>query len=768
MPAKSKPVVLIALTAALGISLFQFAYGDNEKVLPAEPETAMLDEQEGTFPYRSNNYTMPEAAAGTLPVRPVPGGERPVAESERLAVYVSKSTLELTIVDKKSGYVWASTPSEKDVAEGQLNEEWKTAVVSPLLLQYYDENSMLVNGNYYTLGGKVEAAEPITGGTRFKLAFDQLQAGLAVELKLDGDSLVVTIPQQSIWEKGTAKLATLTPYPFLGSVHKADIPGYLFIPDRSGALIRFSKAHSRFDEPYVGKIYGFDYATDNMERYVGETAVPVFGIVHGVQKNGMMGIVENGKFNAEITAYPSGLSTNFYWIASKFYVRYGYFQPTSKNLGGFNTFQQEPIAEDRSLRYTFLSGEDADYVGMAKTYRGYLARHSGFARKTKPLPEMPLQIEMYGAETEPGMFGRSTVAMTSFDQARDIVDRLAKQGVKQLQVVYRGWNKGGLHATKPADFPVESKLGGERKLQQLNEYLTGQGVPLYLYDDFTHAFENTDLISLRTEAVRGINNEVVKWGFFGWAADDYFYDVLTHYINPGKAREIAEDHADRFREIGIGRMALDMTGRTLFSDYNADHPYTRDQSAAEYGKLAEGVKGRLGGLALYAPNDYMWRYADTIFHIPMGSSQYMYATDTVPFLQIVLHGAVPYFAPMSNTNSSPREDMLRMVEFGAYPSFAITAEPYWKLKNTPSTDLLNTQYDELEQTVTRRYAAMNEALKQVQDATIEARTVLDYGVVSVKYSNGVEVVVNYTSRSYDYGGIQVKAKDFAVIGGATS
>jgi hypothetical protein len=148
-----------------------------------------------------------------------------------------------------------------------------------------------------------------------------------------------------------------------------------------------------------------------------------------------------------------------------------------------------------------------------------------------------------------------------------------------------------------------------------------------------------------------------------------------------------------------------------------------------------------------------------------GSSQYMYETDTVPFVQIVLHGFIDYFAFDSNSNSSPREDTLHMIEFGQYPSFLLTYEPYWKLRDTPSINLLTTQYTDLEQPLNEEYKAMNQALRKVQDATIEARKVPDYGIAAVKYSNGVEIVVNYTSNDYTYNGVSVKAKSFAVIGG---
>jgi hypothetical protein len=766
---KKKTAVLIAASLLAVFGMFRFVYGEGGQPEPSAPTVdaaSILNPKEGTFPYRSNNYTMPEQPSAAIAVRSIPSDFEQVGESGKLTLYMSRKSLAIMVKNKATGYVWSSAPKETDIESGGLNGDWKTAVKSPLLITYYDENDMLINGSYLSLGGKVDAVEAIPQGLRIKLNLTNIQAGMALEVKLDGDSLVVSVPQPSMWEKGKSKLASIQPYPFLGAVHKADIPGYLFIPDRSGALIRFNKAHTRFDEPYVGKIYGMDIASDNMESYSGETPVPVFGIVHGPGQNGLLGIVEDGRYNAEITAYPSGLNTDFYWVSPKFTIRYGYFQPTSKTMGGYNTFQKEAIASSRQVRYLFLGGDQADYVGMAKSYRSYLQGKGELVQMTKPGADIPLQVQLFGGETEPGLLHPSVVAMTTFNQARTIIDRLAAQGITHVTAEYKGWSDGGANGTRPAEFPVESKLGGQSGLKKLQQYLTGKRIPLYLTNDYTNAFEGTDLLSFRKDAVRSLSNEIVEYPFFGWSSDEAFEDIMTRFISPGKARKIGEADTQKLRKIGIDGLALEGIGQFLFSDYNAKHAFTREQAAGEYRKLAETVSGGMNrNLAMYMPSDYMWKYTNAIFGMSLGSSQYMYETDTVPFLQVLLHGIVDYYARPVNFNSSPREDMLRMVEFGAYPSVLMTYEPYSKLRDTPSTDLLATQYTDLEQPTKELYDMSNQALKQVQAATIESREVPAYGIVNVAYSNGIRIIVNYTSSDYTLGGVIIKAKSFAVIGG---
>ena len=53
-------------------------------------------------------------------------------------------------------------------------------------------------------------------------------------------------------------------------------------------------------------------------------------------------------------------------------------------------------------------------------------------------------------------------------------------------------------------------------------------------------------------------------------------------------------------------------------------------------------------LNLVAPNKYLWKYTDRYLQSPVGTSQYVYETDTVPFLQMVLNGTMEVYAPYAN------------------------------------------------------------------------------------------------------------------------
>ncbi|CAM4329890.1 DUF5696 domain-containing protein [Paenibacillus alkaliterrae] len=726
------------------------------------------NKEDRAISYKINSYTSPETKHAQIAARKVPDGYKLAAQSERLELYMDNAMKSIMIKNRQSGYVWSSIPEEEGLQQERLNEEWHAALRSPFLVEYFDEQSMLQRGSYLSLESTTERVEQVPGGIKATYALQKLDVTFTMEVKLEDDALVVRLDDKDMAENGKAKLSSIQPLPFLGAVLKDEIPGYMLIPDGSGALIRFQETHPRYDQAYDGKVYGMDHAAEYSDlRSINEQPIlmPVFGMVHGTGQNGFLGIIEDGKHTSRIIAYPSGVNTNYYWTSPKFVLRYAYYQPTSKNMGGFNTFQAERNHEDRQVRYIFHDGRDADYVGMAKTYRNYLKDLDILKPKSVSQENIPLHMELLGLEKEPGIIGNTMVNMTSFEEAEAMVNELMNQGVHNLSVVFRGWDEGGLNGNNPDKFPVAKELGGEKRLLELKKSLEEKGVPLFLFADYTSAYGKNDDFSPKADGIRTISNNVLSDTYYLWFDEESSSDLTVYFINPKLAAEMAKSDAERFDQMGIDALALGKTGSLLLSDHHPQNKMSRMQAAGEYEKLAGSLLGKMDHVGVYKPNDYLWKYSSQMFEMPLYSSQYMFSTDTVPFLQIALHGYVDYFAPSANFNANPQQYLLRMVEYGAYPSYKLTNEPSWKLKNTLSNDMFTSYFKDWKGEIASTYEKMNAVLKHVQDATIEQRNVLDYGVVEVVYSNGKKIIVNYRAKDISYENQTVPKMDFILAGG---
>ncbi|MGM7702767.1 DUF5696 domain-containing protein [Pseudalkalibacillus sp. Hm43] len=769
MSTKKKMVILLGSLFLMILITYQIGYSEENKKNKQEK----IDEEitHSTFQFKGNDFTQPEIEQeGELPVKEIPSGYEMAAESEGLELYVSPKELNIMIKNKKTGYIWSSVPDQEALKDTQLNSEWAATVTSPIVVQYFNKDNMLKSGSYVSLEGAVKRFEKTDNGFIADFSLESVKVDLSMEVSLDGDALVVQLPDQSFKENADQKIASVQLYPFLGAVKKEDIPGYMFIPDGSGALIRYQAEHPQFENPFIGKIYGKDEAVESKGDFEVEPqpiSVPVFGMVHGVNKNGFLGVVEKGQFNAEIVAYPSGVNTDFNWLSPRFIVRYPYFQPTSKSMGGINTYQKERLHEDKQIRYEFLSDENADYVGMAKKYRTYLEEDKQISLdgKDRTDQDVPVRIEFLGGEMEPGLIGDHLVPMTTFDQAKSIINELSASGVQNMTTVYRGWNKGGLTGSNPAKFPVEDELGGDERLKDLKNLLDEKGIPLYLYTNYTKAFGNQDDLDVKVDGVRRISNRILEYSFANSLVDEKFEDLKINYINPEKASELAVDDVERFKELKIEAVSIEDTGSLLFSNHHAESRLSREESVLLYQSLAEAFSKQMENVSFYQPNDYMFQYSDEIFSVPMSSSRFVYETDSVPFLQIVLHGSIDYYTTFSNFHADPQKQLLRMIEYGAYPSFYLTHEPSWKLQNTPSKYLFTSSFEDWKGDIVEQYELVNKALKKVQDAVIEDRKVIELGVVEVTYSNGVQIVVNYNSKEMDVNGHTVGAMDYTIIKG---
>lgn len=175
-------------------------------------------------------------------------------------------------------------------------------------------------------------------------------------------------------------------------------------------------------------------------------------------------------------------------------------------------------------------------------------------------------------------------------------------------------------------------------------------------------------------------------------------------------------------------------------------------------ELAEGRK-----LALYSPNQLMWPFAHSFYDLPLVSGQYLYETDTVPFLPMVLKGSMALYAPFVNTTSLSRDRILRMVEYGAYPSFIVTHAPSSSLAYTPLEDLHSTAFSDWKEYIVETYTYMLPALEKTAGLKITTHEAVEQGKVKVEYEGGSTILVNYTDEPWAWGGVVVGPHDYAVV-----
>lgn len=674
-----------------------------------------------------------------------------VGENANYQLYANRASLAFKVVDQRSGYIWHSNLDEK-IDGDQLNRTWTAFASSGISIDYLDEKAASERLSI-TNSEPVIQFNPTGQGFEATVTFPDPSISLLLRVMLEEAGVSVEIPFDTIQEADPAyKLGQVHVYPFLGYTRNAVTPGYMFIPDGSGSLIRFAET-TKATNMYYGRYYGADLGMlvelpyDPMVNRAMHISVPVYGMVHGEKENGYIAIVEKGASYGEIQAHPAGIITNFNFIYNMFIYNQSYFQATNRSGAGVTTLQQKTNAFDIKIHYRFLTGEDSDYVGMARSYQQYLVERGQLKKVVDEGDDIGIKLEFLGGEKEKVLFWWRLIPMTTVEQMAAILDALE---IENPDVVYYGWQPLGASSMPPKSLKIDGGLGSLEQLRELVEKVQSEGGNFSLYLNPQAALYQESGYSPRYDLAMAITNV----NMIG-----YNRHTVNYYLNYEAVNQrLSNLNADVTSQLNAG-LALDGIGSTLYSDFKAGNFLNREEAIARYRSLMEANPGRK---AFYMPNDYMFGSMDAYYDMPLSNNGYIYTSEAVPFLQIVLSGYVPYYGPAMNFSSDPQTDLLQHVDYGVYPSFFLTQEVTGKIINTRSSWLYTSSYQQWGSEINQTYQWLNALLGPLKCQSIIAREMLADGVAAVTYENGKQILVNYTDQPFNAGGTVVNAKD-AVI-----
>ena len=678
-----------------------------------------------------------------------------VYENKYYKLTLDKGTLGITVEDKRTGFLYESVKQDD-----KSNASWQGFLNSGVSVEFYSQRATMPERVDVVKGNAAKTFTYYENGFDVVMEYPSYEFSMELEVRLDEDGVSASVNKDSIKEGETYKLAAIYLYPMFGSTLAAEKEGYMLVPEGAGALIDLKDNHGKYKTPYTKKIYGMNAGIDKFsvsEFYLPaviepeQITLPVFGMAYTGEQQGFLGIVEKGDYNAEILAYPNGVMTDYNWITAKFNYREVYTMQTAAS-SGVPAFEKLPYLRDISIRYKLVSGEQADYTGLAKTYRGYLIEQGDLVKRED---RFQVKIDFFGADSKKWFLFNKLVPMTTVKQMSHMLGDLYESGVTGILPVYTGWQAKGISLNYGSgNFKPESRLGSRKELYSLAEELEQKNISLVLEQDLLLAnpsrFYNT-----AKDTVKGINQMLVEKP----ANAEVFRSM--YYLTPTRTYGLAERFADRYAGTPVDSIALTSISNTLFSYYSGGDIYTREYTAILY----EEVMKRLEGfrLSLEHPNKYLLRYTEQYFDMPLSTSDYSYLSKEIPFLPIVIKGFIPYWAEYGNFQANETDFFLRMLEYGAYPSFLLTAESPNELRNTNSNYIYTSEYEVLKPAIQRSYEELKRVFGLVEGAGIEAHRYLAEKVVSVQYDNGTGIIVNYSDSDYQLDNITVPARSYKVI-----
>ena len=722
----------------------------------------------------------------------------------------------IAAVDKRSGYTWKTgidVPFSKElkanIAAAKTDEE-KAAASEPkeknLNTTYIGIANSLVTVEYSELEttkftssaseeGSISSLSKLEGGDskwRLDVDFQSIDLKVAVYITFGEDSISYDIPFEEISGEGLHSVTAIILTPFLGasggeaevydpetgkygnSQPKYKVPGYVFVPDGSGALIRFNDNSVAFT-PYIGDVYGTDPATETYYYNVlwdsvpvKNPVMPVYGIAHGDGQAAFVAWAEKGAEYMDIVVNPEETKkVKYTWAYPRFEYNMTYYQVYNNAGSGYFTLMENPSSFDISMTYRFLSGDGsteykADYTGMALAYREHLIDEGVLTEKTESDGDIPMRVDFVMSDLKKSVVGTEQVGTTDVDGVREILEDLSAQGISNVNSGLIGWQKKAETLAKPYAYKFTSKIGRKGEFEELFTDFAAKGTDISYSRDFVTI--NKKMISFYTNAAKHVNT------LYQMTDKSVLYPANcpifeTGYALPSKTAEWIKklsgkvsDYSESFTITGASNI--------LTSTYDRNGVVSSLTDAEELIRNAVASAGENMKINLVNPNQYLWEYTDRYLQAPVGTSQYVFETDSVPFLQMVLHGPMEVYGPYSNFSFYTDSDILRMIDYNISPSFIFTKEPSYLLADTVSSDMYSTEYEQYRNLAKKVYDGVNSVLSQIRGYEWTGREVLESGVIVNTYvKNGAkaQVIINYTDSDVNCLGTVTKALSASVV-----
>lgn len=595
---------------------------------------------------------------------------------------------------------------------------------------------------------------------------------IPVNYELEGDNLLVWVdPEEVAYDTENYYLVELDLLRYFGASMSED--GYIFVPDGSGALIDFNNGKVTASA-YKAGVYGQDATMlcmnwkQSQVDAANTVRMPVYGIREG--KKALFAVVEEGDAYASVNAETAGKTTGYNDVYPSFtYLQYG--KTSLDDIVGANSYymySEARFSGRYAVRYSFLTGDQADYSGMAACYREYLIRRGVLGEKTKEAA-VPFYVEYIGAidkaKTFLGIKYDAIETVTSFRNARDITEELANRGLENVNLVYSGWMNGGLRGTAATRLSVVPGL--TRGGYGLPDFLRDMGDrDLYFTTDLQYVYRDElfDGYSAMRYAPRYFDNTYATVNEYGLASRESV-GTLANLISPGYTEKILGDFTKMLEKKGIAGIHIGTLSHELYSDLYRSN-YTDRQMAEEKNRAAVEKAGEDGFAVLGDnANAYLWGCMEEEINLPFYSNGYQILDREVPFYGMVLHGYVPFAGEALNLCDDYETAVLKSVENGAGLHFKWIYAPNSVVKDTDYDDLYSVNYEAWMDTAAGDWLRMNRELKGLQNLAIVDHTYMTEDVVRVTYEDGTRVYVNYGSEAAGVDGVSVEPRDYRVAPG---
>ena len=707
----------------------------------------------------------------------VPADYSLMAQSAFLELYLHPTSAQIGIRDLRAGRVWLSNPALPHPEK--VPESLRAPFDSVFFAFFTKELSTQMRREVSMAHVPEPEIEPTAQGATVHYEMEALGFSMSVRYELGPDYLDVTVDEAGLEESADHLLVAIDILPYLGATPNGmETPGYFVLPDGPGALVYLDREQPSFRKRFSVASYGpdrYSFARPSQQR----TPLPAFGVVQppsavGESEAAVLGVITTGAGDSSLEATIGTEPLSFNTANPRFiYRRLNEFPISEGEFKG--QFETKGAGGDRAVRYFFLAGEEANWVGMAHRLRQHLIEDRGVPRLHSSLRwaegngqpvKAALRLRLVMGATKPGLVWRKFVKATSFAEAAEITALFHAAGMTDLDLVLVGWQKDGYEGSLPVRWPPDRRLGGERGLASLVEEVHALGVRLFLEDDYT-------LGLLRSRGFFPVTDVMIQPNLLPISdmVPSSLFDVVPPFLRRGlfflnadfASDRYLERDLSRFAELDVDGLELRWAGELVLKDANPWHGSDRSEAPGAWRRMLQKVVDANGSVAVQGGNDYVLGIADTVTQFPLDRSNYVYFDETVPFYPIATHGLVRLYGRATNLDKDPEKDFLKRLEYGLLPVYELTYRQPIVLARTTYSELYSSHYlDWLERAAAEYEVAVGQLGHTVDQFIVGYRQLAPH-VFETQYEDGTRVIVNYGEQTYVGADVRVKGLGYAVL-----
>lgn len=633
------------------------------------------------------------------------------ASGAGMSLSVDESLGSIAVSDASSGKLWSALP----VAQNTYSAE--ACAVSAVLTdgkKYYELNSQDNAAAFGTVSCK-----SISGGTEItyimaesaslaaasREAADGARLEITVSYTLEDEALRVFSDASRTYVSEGFYLCSLSLLPYFGaeSDETAADGDFILLPDGCGALM------------YTGDC---SEARNQSLKTYSDALIPAFGVKQGT--GAFAALADEGAAASTVKA-EKNTATRCRRAWAEF------------------SFSGADELASCGMYYRFLNGVNADYSSMAAACREHLIRKgmTDFVDDTENT-SLPFFITLTGKIKKTDSAISTFKTLTDFDEAEDMLTVVKAKGITNLKVRYSGVLSGGVSQKDIKTARPLLSLGGKSGLKTLAEFAENQNIGLFIDVSLASASVHGGFPSGELYGGKAALSNPMS-GICG--PQTYEYEVLN-----------TSGYRERLLALLNSTSRLSLTGYCI-SEAGVSAQADTDEAFAKI-STALGAEHKImvdGGAFCLLKN------ASYISGLPLSASVANSADyESVPFVQMVLHGSLVYSGTPLNLAENTSDALLKNVEYGACPSVM------WNYIAIDEQD--KCAYAPLLDETVKLYERLDSELSGLQTMRITDHYELAPGVFVTKYNGEVSVYVNYNDTAVSADGVSIAAKDFIRVG----